>query len=107
MKKLILSAVICLSSIMKIYSATSLPEGEVINAYIYGFPLVLMDATKDVLTDTPSLTEKKAPINQFLYKKTFPDPTFTEIVSPNADTLYSQAWLDVSKEPMILSVPEM
>jgi hypothetical protein len=107
MKSFILSAVMCLSLIMKVYSTTLFPENEVINGYVYGFPLVLMDVTKDVLTDTPSLTEKKAPINQFLYKKTFPDPTFTEIVSPNADTLYSQAWLDVSKEPMILTVPEM
>lgn len=107
MKSVILSVWICLSLMMNLYSTTLFSEDEIVNGYIYGFPLVLMDITKDVLTDTPSLTEKKAPINQFLYKKTFPDPTFTEIVSPNADTLYSQAWLDVSKEPMILSVPEM
>jgi hypothetical protein len=107
MKYIILSAFLCLSSIMNVYSTTLFPEDEVVNGYVYGFPLVLMDVTKDVLTDTPSLTEKKAPLNQFLYKKTFPDPTFTEVVSPNADTLYSQAWLDVRKEPMILSVPEM
>ena len=37
----------------------------------------------------------------------FPDHRFTRVVSPNADTLYSAAWLDVSKEPIILSVPEM
>lgn len=92
---------------MNVYSTTAFAKEEIMNAYIYGFPLVLMDVTKNVLTNTPSLTETKAPVNQFLYKKTFPDPTFTEIVSPNADTLYSQAWLDVSKEPMILTIPEM
>lgn len=79
---------------------------DMIDAYIYGFPLVIMDVTKDVLTATPTLTETKAPINQFLNKKTFPDPSFKEVVSPNADTLYSQAWLDLSKEPLILSVPD-
>jgi 3D (Asp-Asp-Asp) domain-containing protein len=37
--------------------------------------------------------------------KTFPDATFTDVVSPNADTLYSQAWLDLEKKPIVLSVP--
>ena len=107
MKWLILSVFAYLTSIMNIHSAQLFPEEDIVNAYIYGFPLVLTNTTKDVLTDTPTLTEYKAPINQFLNKKTFPDPSFTEVVSPNADTLYSQAWLDVSKEPIILTVPEM
>lgn len=107
MKSIILSAFFFVSAFMNAYSTTSFSEEDVVNAYIYGFPVVLMDITKDVLTDTSTATESKVPINQFLYKKTFPDPSFTEVVSPNADTLYSQAWLDVSKEPMILSVPDM
>lgn len=103
MKKLILGGILGLASLMNIHAA----EEDIINAYIYGFPLVLMDVTKDVLTDSATVTDTKVPINQFLSKKTFPDPSFTEVVSPNADTLYTQAWLDLSKEPMILSVPEM
>ncbi len=70
-------------------------------AYIYGFPLVIMDISKDVMTSS------KAPINQFFSLKKFPDPSFKEVVSPNADTLYTEAWVDVSQEPMILSVPDM
>jgi hypothetical protein len=49
----------------------------------------------------------KAPINQFAHVRAFPDYTFTDVVSPNADTLYSVAWLDLSQEPMVVSVPEM
>ena len=49
----------------------------------------------------------KAPPNQFVHIRAFPDYTFTDVLSPNADTLYSSAWLDLSGGPMILSVPEM
>ncbi len=78
-----------------------------IEAYIYGYPLVLMDATKQVGTNVPKAGENAAPINQFGQKRSFPDDTFTTVVSPNADTLYSFSFLDLAKEPMVLSVPEM
>jgi hypothetical protein len=48
-----------------------------------------------------------APINQFANAPAFPDHTFTDVVRPNADTLYSTAWLDLSKEAMVLSVPDI
>jgi hypothetical protein len=78
-----------------------------VEAYIYGYPLVLMDATRRVGTNVPKAGENAAPINQIGAKRTFPDDTFTTVVSPNADTLYSFAFLDLAKEPMVLSVPEM
>lgn len=74
--------------------------------YAYGYPLMIMDVSKDMMTATSVPTDDKAPINQFAHKRSFPDASFTDIVSPNADTLYSTAWLDLSKEPIILSVPE-
>jgi hypothetical protein len=78
-------------------------------AYVFGFPLVLMDVTQRVITAVarPDPSQQKAPINQFLHLQRFPDASFTTVVSPNADTLYSAASLDVSKEPIVLSVPEM
>jgi hypothetical protein len=77
------------------------------DAYIFGYPLVLMDITKAVSTAVPKPEGTKAPINQFAHVRAFPDATYTDIVSPNADTLYSLAWLDVAKEPMVLSVPAL
>jgi hypothetical protein len=79
------------------------------DAYVYGYPLVLMDLTRQVLTAVPKLDEKrhKAPVNQMCHVQEFLGPEDTSVVSPNADTLYSVAWLDLSGEPMILSVPEM
>jgi hypothetical protein len=76
-------------------------------AYIFGYPLVLMDVSRQVMTACPSPEPKCAPLNQFAHLREFPDPAFTEVVSPNADTLYSSAWLDLAKGPMVLSVPVM
>ncbi|HEY5852052.1 MAG TPA: DUF1254 domain-containing protein [Lysobacter sp.] len=78
------------------------------DAYLFGYPLVLVDVTRAVSTNVADATDpQKAPINQFNHKRAFPDYTFTDVVSPNADTLYSVAWLNLSKEPMVLSVPDM
>jgi hypothetical protein len=76
------------------------------DAYIFGYPLVMMDVTKTISTAVPKPEGTKAPINQFANLRKFPDATFTDVVSPNADTLYSLAWLDLAKEPMVLSVPD-
>ena len=36
----------------------------------------------------------------------FPDASFTDVVRPNADTLYSTLWYDVSRDPLLISVPD-
>lgn len=76
------------------------------DAFIYGYPLVLMDLTRAVMTAAPKAEENRAPANQFAHRRQFPDYSFTDVVSPNVDTLYSSAWLDLSLAPMLLSVPE-
>jgi len=67
--------------------------------FTYGYPLVLMDATRAAMT-------ARTPPNTFMHRRTFPDHTFTEVVSPNIDTLYSSAWLDLTDGPIVLSVPD-
>jgi hypothetical protein len=78
-----------------------------VEAYVFGYPLVLMDVTRQVMTAAPKAEAHKAPVNQFLHIREFPDYKMTDVVSPNADTLYSTAWLDLTKEPIILSVPDV
>jgi hypothetical protein len=78
-----------------------------VEAYIYGYPLVLMHVTRQVMTAVPRPDGKKAPVNQFVHAQEFPDYTFADVVSPNADTLYSFAWLDLRQEPIVLSVPDV
>lgn len=74
---------------------------------IYGLPLVLMDTTMRQQTNVPDANTfaMRAPVNQFAHFRTFPKPDSREIVRYNFDTLYSFAWVDVSKEPVILTVP--
>jgi hypothetical protein len=69
-------------------------------AYIYAYPLVSMAVTKNAMTANGKR------INQFTHISEFPDYTFKDIVRPNVDTLYSFAWLDLGKGPIILSVPD-
>jgi hypothetical protein len=79
-------------------------------AYIYAYPLVLMGTTKNVMTNViepDSSGNARAPINQFVHMKQFPSSTTgKDVVRPNQDTLYSIAWLDLTKQPMILILPD-
>jgi hypothetical protein len=76
-------------------------------AYIYGYPLVLMDQTRRVMTNVASPEANgRAPINQFAYVMKFPTPEMKDVVQPNVDTLYSIAWLDLSDGPIVLHLPD-
>lgn len=64
-------------------------------AYAYAYPLVLIEATRGSTT-----------VNQIAHVPRFPSPDNRRIVRPNADTLYSTGWLDLSKEPILVHVPD-
>ncbi len=91
-----------IETILTVEEAQSIAE----EAYIFGYPLVLIDLTKMKTINVSEAMEKKAPINQFGHFTEFPTPDFTDVVKPNADTLYSVAYLDLSKEPIVLHVPD-
>ena len=76
------------------------------SAFIYAYPLIMMEITRRVSTNVADTRHfNKAPMNQFGNVPAFPDATFTDVVRPNADTLYPLVWFDVSKEPLLISVP--
>lgn len=78
-----------------------------IEAYIYGYPLVTMEITRRVMTNAAEPEGTHAPSGQFRLMRQYPDAAFRDVTAPNADTLYSTAWLDLAKEPYILSLPDM
>ncbi len=82
--------------------ATQLGAG----VFIFGFPLVLMEMTRRKMTNVEAPVALTAPANQFAHVTSFPDANFHDVVSPNADTLYSSAFLNLTDEPIVLSVPD-
>ncbi|WP_170235835.1 DUF1254 domain-containing protein [Colwellia demingiae] len=68
------------------------------SAYLYGYPLVIMEETRKGLTAHGGM-------NQLKHTQDFPDSDFRLVVRPNVDTLYTSAWIDLSQGPLILSMP--
>jgi hypothetical protein len=78
-----------------------------IDAYIYAYPLVTMELTRRVMTNAEQPEASAAPMGQFLRLREYPAVDNHAVTAPNADTLYTTVWLDVSKEPWIFSIPDM
>ncbi|MGR9085932.1 MAG: DUF1254 domain-containing protein, partial [Gammaproteobacteria bacterium] len=75
-------------------------------AFVYAYPLVLSQLTFQIGTNVAEPTSTLAPVNQFGHMREFPDPSFTIVVRPNSDTLYSPLSYDVSREPLVVSIPD-
>jgi hypothetical protein len=80
---------------------------DAVDVYIYGYPLVTMDLTRKQMTNVGVADNMHAPIGQLLKARQYPPPEYHAVTAPNADTLYTTTWLDVSKEPWVLSIPDM
>jgi hypothetical protein len=78
-----------------------------VEAYIYLYSLITMDVTRRVMTNLPpGKVPGMGPMGTFAHMRAFPPGNFKAVVRPNFDTLYSSAWVDLSKEPVIMSVPD-
>jgi hypothetical protein len=75
------------------------------DAYLFAYPIVTMDLTMRQATNVrdAATINMRAPINQFAHARTYPKADEKDVVRFNFDTLYSLAWLDLSREPIILS----
>ncbi|MFC0540052.1 DUF1254 domain-containing protein [Kutzneria chonburiensis] len=70
------------------------PKSIAADAYLYGFPLVLMDVTRGA-----------ALANQLIRNTSPATARSRGIVAPQNDTLFSLAWLDLHAEPMVFQMP--
>jgi hypothetical protein len=78
-----------------------------IEAYTYLYSLVLMDATRrQAVNVEPGKAFGRGPMNTFVHVPIFPPADFRDVVRPNFDTLYSIAWLNLTKEPMVVAAPD-
>jgi hypothetical protein len=80
---------------------------DAVNVYVYGYPLVTMDMTRRQMTNVATPDAGHAPMGQLVRLRTYPAVDYHAVTAPNADTLYTTAWIDVSNEPWALSVPDM
>lgn len=78
-----------------------------IDAYVYTYPLVTIEYTRRFMTNVVTPEGSKAPMGQFAKLRGYPAVDDHSVTAPNADTLYTLAWLDLSKEPWIISLPNM
>jgi hypothetical protein len=77
------------------------------DAYIYGYPLVTMEMTRRVMTNVATPQGNRGPMGHFIKAREYPNASFRDVTAPNADTLYTTAWIDVGTEPWVLSIPDM
>ena len=77
-----------------------------VEAYIFGYPLVTMEMTRRISTNVAKVEGTRGPMGQLVNLRSYPSASFRDVTAPNADTLYSTAWLDLSKEPYVFSLPD-
>jgi hypothetical protein len=66
-----------------------------------------MDVSRKQFTNVEQGKESfKGPMNTFVNVPEYPPADFKGVVRSNFDTLYSASWLDMTKEPLVISVPD-
>ena len=77
------------------------------DAYVFGYPLVTFDTVRQQNTNVAVPDDQHAPMGQMIKMRSYPAVDNHCCAAPNADTLYTMVWLDVSEEPWVFAVPDM
>lgn len=76
------------------------------DAYLYGYSLITTEVTRVQMTNVDKVEGVRGPMGQFINVKRYPPGDYRGVSAPNADTLYSLCWFDLS-EPQVFSHPDM
>lgn len=74
-------------------------------AYLYAYPLVLLDVIKDMATNAIKPGVDRAPINQLFHAQDLASPAMVSLTRPNVDTVYSQAYLELAGDAVLFHKP--
>ena len=74
-------------------------------AYVYTLPLMLIDATFIKMTNTVEPKQQQSPANQFIHARRLANASSKDVVTPNADTNYSQIMMDLSGDALVVRLP--
>lgn len=74
------------------------------DAYVYGYSLVTIEMTRRVMTNVEKVDGPRAPMGQLMRMREYPNAQFRDVTAPNADTLYTNGFIDVKDEPWVLSL---
>jgi len=76
-------------------------------AYIYAFPMIENYNTLSKQVVTPTAPEYVGGFGRFRHYAQAFTPANHDVVTPNNDTPYSWAWLDLRAEPWVVTVPDV
>ncbi len=63
-----------------------------VDAYIYGYPLLVMDSVRRVSTNVAAPQGKLAPMGQFAHFRSFPDASKRDLAGSNVPCYFGRAW---------------
>lgn len=103
--------VTCIGAAISGYTQTSSAAGSAtasaaMDAYIYGYSLVTTEVTRLQMSNVPKQIGLQSPMGQFTNIPRYPPADYRGVSAPNADTLYSLAWVDLA-QPVVFSAPDM
>jgi hypothetical protein len=93
----------CSSSPISTPKPTGWIQDEVADSYVFAYPLVLMSVARDAAVGSGP---GQAPFNALRHAQALPPVGASNRPTPSVDTIDSSAWLDVSGQPVIVSLPD-
>jgi hypothetical protein len=105
-RRLVLGAALAAPAIGRAQEKETMLEDVARRAAIYLFPVHEMYRTRWNATVNEKNPARQK-LNRFLHVPALAGPRSRAVTTPNVDTLYSSAWLDLSLEPVFLTVPDM